>query len=69
MLMLFTYFNTLILTSLPDSTQMSQPLCNSSLMAQIGRPGRKHGSPLLPARLSSPHLVSAFLEGPLGEGG
>lgn len=65
MLMLFTYFNTLILTSLPDSTQMSQPLCNSSLMAQIGRPGRKQGSP----PPFSPHLVSAFLEGPLGEGG
>lgn len=64
MLMLFTYFNTLILTSLPDSTQMSQPLCNSSLMAQIGRPGRKQAPPPF-----SPHLVSAFLEGPLGEGG
>ena len=65
MLMLFTYFNTLILTSLPDSTQMSQPLCNSSLMAQIGSLG---GSKAPPPTFS-PHLVSAFLEGPLGEGG
>lgn len=64
MLTLFTYFNTLILTSLPDSTQMSQPSCSSSsLMAQIGRPPKKQVSPPL---LSS--FGIAFLEGSLGEG-
>lgn len=52
MLTLFTYFNTLILTSLPDSTQMSQPLCNSSLTAQTGGPPK---SQVLP-----PPLVSLF---------